>query len=332
MASLSVAFKGENLSPLGFGAMGLSEFYGSGDEEEKLATLKLFIAEGGSPNQKCVIDTADCYGPYTNEILVGPFVQQNRDRVFLATKFSILRGPGGSWDGVRGDPEYVKEACEKSLERLGVDYIDLYYQHRVDPKTPIEETVRALKELQDAGKIRHIGLSECSADTLRRASKVAKIAAVQWEYSLFTTDIETNGVLDACKELGIALVAYSPLGRGMIGCDWKTESEIPVDDYRKYLPRFKGEAFVANMKLVTSLRELASKKGISANQLALKWVIDQEALPIPGTKRTKYLKDNLGSVNVEISKEEHAEIRKLLDTIEVEGQRYDESQMASVNA
>ncbi|CED82670.1 Voltage-gated shaker-like K channel, subunit beta/KCNAB [Phaffia rhodozyma] len=313
----TVDFFGHQVSKIGFGAMDCPS-------STALVTRKN-LRRRFEP-----ASNTDMYGSGENEKLLAPFLKSDRDRIFICTKFGIVRGPGGSFAGLRGDPEYVKSACEASLKRLGVDVIDLYYQHRVDPNTPIEDTVRALKELQTAGKIRYIGLSECSADTLRRASKIAKIHAVQWEYSVFTPDVETNGVLDACKELDVKLVAYSPLGRGIIGCTWKSSEEIPEGDFRKALPRFQGDAFHANMKLVEGLKEIAAKKNITANQLALAWVMDQGAIPIPGTKRVKYLEDNNQAVSVNISKDEHEAIRKLMKDIQIKGDRYHD--MTNVNA
>ncbi|EJT98629.1 oxidoreductase [Dacryopinax primogenitus] len=256
-------------------------------------------------------------------------LQIPRKDIFLCTKFGLLPAPGG----VRGDPEYVKSAIERSLKDLEVDYVDLYYQHRVDPKVPIEDTVRAMQELKDAGKIKHIGLSECSAETLRRAAKVAKIDAVQWEYSLWETSVEHNGILEACKELGITLVAYSPLGREMLSGKFRKRSDLPAGDWRLDAPRFSEENFPKNIELVDQLSAFASHKRCTPGQLALAWVLAQwdGIIPIPGTTRAEALEENIGSARVSLTQEELGEIRKVLDSFTVVGTRYNAQGMSLPN-
>src|SRR6478752_4470448 len=274
--------QGLEVSELGLGCMGMSEFYGTADEGEAISTIHRALELGIT-----FLDTADMYGPFTNERLVGKAIADRRDQVVVATKFGNRRGEDGSFLGISGRPDYVREACDASLERLGVDHIDLYYQHRVDNETPIEETVGAMKELVEAGKVRHLGLSEASAATIRRAHAVHPITALQSEWSLWTRDPETNGVLETVRELGIGFVAYSPLGRGMLTGRFTSPDDIEEDDFRKRHPRFSGDNFQGNLDLVAVIEQIAGEKGCVPGQVALAWVLSrgEDVVPIPGTKR-----------------------------------------------
>jgi aryl-alcohol dehydrogenase-like predicted oxidoreductase len=298
--------------------MGMSEFYGTADEGEAIATIHRAIELGVT-----FLDTADMYGPFTNERLVGRAIADRRDKVVLATKFGNERNEDGSWVGINGRPEYVHKACDASLERLGVDHIDLYYQHRVDNDTPIEETVGAMKELVDAGKVRHLGLSEAAPDTIRRAHAVHPIAALQTEYSLWERDPEDE-ILPTVRELGIGFVPYSPLGRGFLSGQIKSLDDLDENDFRRRGPRFQGENFQKNLDLVVKVEELASEKGITPSQLALAWVLAQgeDIVPIPGTKRVKYLEENVGAVDVQLTEDDLRRIDEAFPKGATAGDRY----------
>ncbi|MBA2501618.1 MAG: aldo/keto reductase [Pyrinomonadaceae bacterium] len=327
MKTRQLGRSGLEVSALGLGCMGMSEFYGSSDERESIPTIHRALELGVN-----FLDTADMYGPFKNEELVGRAIKGRRDKVVLATKFGNMRGEDGSFLGVNGRPEYVRQACEASLRRLDVEVIDLYYQHRVDPNVPIEETVGEMKRLVEEGKVRYLGLSEAAAETIRRAHRVHPIAALQTEYSLWSRDPE-DGLLEVCRELGIGFVAYSPLGRGFLTGQIKSFDDLAADDYRRLSPRFQGENFDKNLELVKRIEELAAEKNCAPAQLALAWVLAQgsDIVPIPGTKRRKYLEENVGAIKVEITPEELKRIDEVAPRGAAAGTRYPEASMAAVN-
>ena len=318
---------GLEVSAEGLGCMGMSEFYGAGDDEESLATIHEALDSGVN-----FLDTADMYGPFTNERLVGRAIKGRRDEVVLATKFGNERGEDGSLIRINGTPEYVLAACDASLARLGVDIIDLYYQHRVDRSVPIEETWGAMKSLVDAGKVRHLGISEASSATIERAHAVHPVAALQSEYSLWSRDPE-DGALDTCRRLGIGFVAYSPLGRGFLTNEAATVSS-DERDFRSRNPRFTGTAFEHNLALVKNLEEIAAEKKVTVAQLSLAWVLSRgnDVVPIPGTKRRKWLQENIAATEIPLSDDDVARLEAAVPRDAVEGQRYPESSMGSLNA
>lgn len=325
MKTRKLGSQGLEVSALGLGCMGMSEFYEGRDEAESIATLEHAIASGVT-----FLDTADMYGSGANEELLGPVVRKHRESVVLATKFGNVRGPGGSFEGVNGRPDYVRQACDASLKRLGIDVIDLYYQHRVDPDVAIEETVGAMAELVAQGKVRYLGLSEAAPATIRRAHAVHPISALQTEYSLQSRDPEAE-ILPTLRELGIGFVPYSPLGRGFLTGQFKAAADIPEGDYRRNAPRFQGEAFDRNVELVQAIEDMARDKGCTPAQLALAWVLAKgnDIVPIPGTKRRKYLDDNIGSLDVVLDTADLARIDEIMPPGAAAGDRY--ASMASVD-
>lgn len=327
MKMRKLGHQGLVVSELGLGCMGMSEFYGDSNEQEAIATIHHALDLGVN-----LLDTADMYGPFTNEQLVGRAIQDRRDQVVLATKFGNVRTADGGWLGISGRPEYVQQACDASLQRLGVDTIDLYYQHRVDPNVPIEETIGAMAELVQQGKVRYLGISEAAPATIRRAVAVHPITALQTEYSLWSREPEDE-ILSTLRELGIGFVAYSPLGRGFLSGAIKSPDDLAPDDYRRLSPRFQGENFDKNLELVEQVKAIATEKGVTPSQLALAWILAQgdDIVPIPGTKRRAYLEENVGATEITLTPED----LRLLDEVAPKGiaagERYPAEHMSVVN-
>ena len=327
MQQRTLGHSGLTVSAIGLGCMGMSEFYGAGDENESISVIHRAMALGIT-----FFDTADMYGVGRNEELVGRALKGRRDRAVIATKFGNVRGANGEFLGINGKPDYVRSACEASLKRLGIDVIDLYYQHRVDPATPIEDTVGAMAELVKEGKVRYLGLSEAGPQTIRRAAKVHSIAALQTEYSLWSRDPE-NEILATVRELGIGFVPYSPLGRGFLSGRFKRPEDLAPNDWRRNSPRFQGDNFARNQRLVSEVEKIASEKQCTPSQLALAWVLAQgnDLVPIPGTKRVKYLEENAAALDIRLSNGDLARISEAFPPDVASGMRYPEAAMSAVN-
>lgn len=332
MNTIKLGSQGLMVPELGLGCMGMTkiahmDIYGKADEAESIATIHRSLELGGN-----FLDTADLYGPLANERLVAKAIKGNRDHYIIATKFGfeIDDNEQLTWR-FNGKPDYVKKAAERSLQNLGTDYIDLYYLHRLDPNTPIEETVEAMASLVKEGKVRYIGLSEVSAATIKKAHQVHPLTAVQTEYSLFERDVEEVGIMATLHELGIGMVAYSPLGRGFISGDIKSPEDFPEGDFRKAIPRFQGEQFYKNIELVNEIKKLANEKGITSSQLALAWVLAKGAVPIPGTKRVKYVEENIASADIKLSADDLNRLESIVPLGTSTGARYDEQNMATID-